>query len=39
MLFRLCAVALLAATLAGCDKCGDFVLGSQACRGDMPRQQ
>lgn len=41
MLFRLCAVALLAATLAGCDKCGDLIFRSQAeaCRGDMPRQQ
>jgi hypothetical protein len=38
MLFRLCAVTLLAATLAGCDKCGNF-LGSQACRSDVPRQQ
>jgi hypothetical protein len=44
MLLRLGTVLLLAATLAGCDKCGNFIFSSQifsdqACRGDMPRQQ
>jgi hypothetical protein len=39
LFLRLCAVALLGLTLAGCDKCGDFIFKSQACRGDMPRQQ
>jgi hypothetical protein len=40
MLIRFCVLALVALTLAGCDKCGNFILGqAQVCRGELPKQQ
>jgi hypothetical protein len=41
LLIRPGTVAVLALTLAGCDKCGNFLGASQpdACRGELPRQR
>jgi hypothetical protein len=41
--YRIAGVLLLAAVLAGCDRCGDFVppikFGAQVCKDMAPRPQ
>jgi hypothetical protein len=43
IIYRIVGVLLLAAVLAGCDRCGDFLppikLQSQVCKDEAPRPQ